>query len=133
MASPGMISPQAGGLVRSASSCQHLRLRAPPRVDQTDSRSGSREDLSRMGDDISAAGLTLAALGCSRLHRRAASGGRSPSARARAGRRSGRSGLRAATGGCSPPCVPTRLMPLMRAAERLPPGRSRFASAAFHR
>ena len=40
----------------------HLRLRALPRVDQTLILEGSREDLSRMGDDISAAGLTLAAL-----------------------------------------------------------------------
>ena len=40
----------------------HLRLRALPRVDQTLVLEGSREDLSRMGDDISAAGLTLAAL-----------------------------------------------------------------------
>lgn len=40
----------------------HLRLRALPRVDQTLILEGSREDLSRMGDEISAAGLTLAAL-----------------------------------------------------------------------
>lgn len=40
----------------------HLRLRALPRVDQTLVLEGAREDLSRMGDDISAAGLTLAAL-----------------------------------------------------------------------
>jgi glycolate oxidase FAD binding subunit len=40
----------------------HLRLRALPRVDQTLILEGAREDLSRVGDDISAAGLTLAAL-----------------------------------------------------------------------
>jgi glycolate oxidase FAD binding subunit len=40
----------------------HLRLRALPRVDQTLVLEGSREDLSRVADDISAAGLTLAAL-----------------------------------------------------------------------
>jgi len=40
----------------------HLRLRALPRVDQTMVLEGSREDLSRVGDDISAAGLTLASL-----------------------------------------------------------------------
>lgn len=40
----------------------HLRLRALPRVDQTLILEGSREDLSRMGDNIIAAGLTLAAL-----------------------------------------------------------------------
>ncbi len=40
----------------------HLRLRALPRVDQTLVLEGSREDLSRVADDITAAGLTLAAL-----------------------------------------------------------------------
>ena len=40
----------------------HLRLRALPRVDQTLVLEGSREDLSRVADDIAAAGLTLAAL-----------------------------------------------------------------------
>ena len=40
----------------------HLRLRALPRVDQTLILEGSREDLSRVADDIAAAGLTLAAL-----------------------------------------------------------------------
>ena len=40
----------------------HLRLRALPRVDQTLVLEGSREDLSRVADDIRAAGLTLAAL-----------------------------------------------------------------------
>src|SRR6266581_3912227 len=40
----------------------HLRLRALPRADQTLVLEGSREDLSRVADDITAAGLTLAAL-----------------------------------------------------------------------
>ena len=40
----------------------HLRLRALPRVDQTLVLEGPREDLSRVADDIVAAGLTLAAL-----------------------------------------------------------------------
>jgi len=40
----------------------HMRLRALPRVDQTLVLEGSREDLSRVADDITAAGLTLAAL-----------------------------------------------------------------------
>jgi glycolate oxidase FAD binding subunit len=40
----------------------HLRLRALPRVDQTLLLEGSREDLSRVADDITAAGLSLAAL-----------------------------------------------------------------------
>lgn len=40
----------------------HLRLRALPRVDQTHVLAGSREDLSRVAEDIAGAGLTLAAL-----------------------------------------------------------------------
>lgn len=40
----------------------HLRLRALPRVDQTLVLEGPREELSRVGDEVSAAGLTLAAL-----------------------------------------------------------------------
>jgi glycolate oxidase FAD binding subunit len=40
----------------------HLRLRALPRADQTFVLEGSREDLSRVADDVYAAGLTLAAV-----------------------------------------------------------------------
>ncbi len=40
----------------------HLRLRALPRADQTLVLEGSREDLSRVADDVYAAGLTLAAV-----------------------------------------------------------------------
>ena len=40
----------------------HLRLRALPRADQTLVLEGSREDLSRVADDVLEAGLTLAAL-----------------------------------------------------------------------
>lgn len=40
----------------------HLRLRALPRMDQTFLLEGSREDLSRVADDINAAGLSLATL-----------------------------------------------------------------------
>lgn len=40
----------------------HLRLRALPRKDETLILEGSREDLSRVSDEIAAAGLTLAAL-----------------------------------------------------------------------
>jgi len=40
----------------------HLRLRALPRVDQTHVLAGSREDLSRVAEDIASAGLTLGAL-----------------------------------------------------------------------
>jgi glycolate oxidase FAD binding subunit len=40
----------------------HLRLRTLPRVDQTHVLAGSREDLSRVAEDIASAGLTLAAL-----------------------------------------------------------------------
>ncbi|HUL50288.1 MAG TPA: FAD-binding oxidoreductase [Gemmatimonadales bacterium] len=40
----------------------HLRLRALPRADQTLVLEGSREDLSRVADDVYAAGLTLASV-----------------------------------------------------------------------